>query len=529
MSLYHDYNTIGHIIGGSLRDGLIVELYAESIPSSGIGSFIVVKTATSKILCVIVDCVIEVPSSILQEYDPELSYLLEKIHKQACRYRATTQPLWEIREKNVQRVSFMPACFSFVYHAHRDDITHVWNSLHPHDTHFSIGTLCGGGGEVTVPLKALVRRSNAIFGKTGTGKTFIARYIFGGIIAHKIAALLIFDMHNEYAYYARQEHTQGRAEGLKILFPQHVMVATLDQKKGSDKCDILFKIPLSMIHIDDVLALQRELVLHPTACEAAYLLYARFTHRWLSILMERESDLANLAHEVGAHVESITALHRKLKRVVLLSFIAKENEDIASNGLNSILSALTKGISVIVEFGSCNHTLSYLLVSNVLTRMLHNAHIKKTEQFIEQKGTIEPVHVVIVIEEAHKFLHPSLAHQTSFGIIAREMRKYYLSLFIIDQRPSHIDDEILSQLGTKFLLGLSDGRDCDAVLHGVEKAYYVKSLLETLAVKQQVIVIGHIAPLVAKVHIHDYRTLAAFVAHKNQSIKSLDAVIESLF
>ena len=57
---------------------------------------------------------------------------------------------------------------------------------------------------------------------------------------------------------------------------------------------------------------------------------------------------------------------------------------------------------------------------------------------------------MITIEEAHKFLNPMAAKQTIFGTIAREMRKYYVSLLVVDQRPSSIDDEVLSQIGTRI-------------------------------------------------------------------------------
>ena len=77
---------------------------------------------------------------------------------------------------------------------------------------------------------------------------------------------------------------------------------------------------------------------------------------------------------------------------------------------------------------------------------------------------------MICIEEAHKFLNPSAARQTIFGTIAREMRKYYVSLLVVDQRPSGIDEEIISQLGTKIVAQLNDDHDIQAVLTGVSGA-----------------------------------------------------------
>ena len=47
------------------------------------------------------------------------------------------------------------------------------------------------------------------------------------------------------------------------------------------------------------------------------------------------------------------------------------------------------------------------------------------------------------------------------------MRKYYVSLLVVDQRPSSIDDEVLSQIGTRITALLNDEKDIQAVLTGV--------------------------------------------------------------
>ena len=59
----------------------------------------------------------------------------------------------------------------------------------------------------------------------------------------------------------------------------------------------------------------------------------------------------------------------------------------------------------------------------------------------------EPPQLLITIEEAHKFLDPKIAGQTIFGTIAREMRKYNVTLLVVDQRPSGIDEEVMCQIG----------------------------------------------------------------------------------
>ena len=91
--------------------------------------------------------------------------------------------------------------------------------------------------------------------------------------------------------------------------------------------------------------------------------------------------------------------------------------------------------------------------------------------------------LVIAIEEAHKFLGPELTGQTIFGAIAREMRKYNVTLLVIDQRPSGIDGEVMSQVGTKVTCLLENDRDVEAVLAGVSGRNELRAVLARLESK----------------------------------------------
>jgi uncharacterized protein len=102
---------------------------------------------------------------------------------------------------------------------------------------------------------------------------------------------------------------------------------------------------------------------------------------------------------------------------------------------------------------------------------------------------------MIVLEEAHKFLAPQVAKQTIFGIIAREMRKYAVTLLVVDQRPSGIDPEILSQIGTRVTALLNDEKDIDAVFTGVSGSQTLRTVLAQLDPKQQALVLGYAVPM----------------------------------
>jgi len=102
---------------------------------------------------------------------------------------------------------------------------------------------------------------------------------------------------------------------------------------------------------------------------------------------------------------------------------------------------------------------------------------------------------MIVIEEAHKFLSPQVARQTIFGIIAREMRKYFVTLLVVDQRPSGIDPEILSQIGTRVTALLNDEKDIEAVFTGVSGSQTLRTVLAQLDPKQQALILGYAVPM----------------------------------
>ncbi len=151
--------------------------------------------------------------------------------------------------------------------------------------YFSIGNPVDMKTPVCLDLERLTERSNGIFGKTGTGKTFLTRLVLAGLIKQEKAVTLIFDMHSEYGLQARTENKSASfVKGLKTLFPTKVVIFSLDpastRRRGA-AADIELIIPYHAIGIEDILSLQEELNLHATAVEAAYLIAARYKQEWL--------------------------------------------------------------------------------------------------------------------------------------------------------------------------------------------------------------------------------------------------------
>jgi len=136
---------------------------------------------------------------------------------------------------------------------------------------------------------------------------------------------------------------------------------------------------------------------------------------------------------------------------------------------------------------------------------------------------------MITIEEAHKFLNPAVARQTIFGQIARELRKYNVTLMVIDQRPSGIDGEVMSQLGTRVSGKLTEERDIEAVLTGVSGRSFLRGALESLDTRQQILVMGHAVPMPIQVRTRQYDEAFYKVMGMREGGKSAAADIADLF
>jgi DNA helicase HerA-like ATPase len=161
----------------------------------------------------------------------------------------------------------------------------------------------------------------------------------------------------------------------------------------------------------------------------------------------------------------------------------------ATDGIAEIVKSLEAGQHIVLSFGEYEADLDYLFVSNLLTRQIREAWEAKTNAF-RGKGGLEPRPLVIVLEEAHKLLNREMASQTTFSTIARELRKYYVTLLVIDQRPSQIHDEVMSQLGTRISGWLGDEDDIHAVLSGLAGRDALRGMLARLQPKEEVLLLG---------------------------------------
>lgn len=523
--------TLGHILSGSLQEGFTMRINPQvDMQELKAGKFVAIVTPQGKFFSLITDLKLDVSNPDILLFPPtENERLLKQFLPLKDIYAlAVLRPLLMLSaHQQPSPVKTIPLHFAPVQQVDQSDIALIFGDERDESKrYFNFGTPLDMDTPVCINLERLTERSTGVFGKTGTGKTFLTRLLLAGLIHNDKAVALIFDMHSEYGLQARKESAkESFVKGLKTLFGNRVALFSLDPastRRRGGAPDIVLTLSYQSIAVEDILSLQDELNLHATACEAAHLIAARYKRDWLAVLLSQGERLKEFAQELGAHPESIAALYRKLRHIERLPFFVPQEQG-GTDVVEEMLAYINQGVSIIIEFGNYTSTFCYLLIANIITRRLHTLYTEKTEKFLGTHAPHdEPKKLMIVIEEAHKFLNPAAARQTIFATIAREMRKYYVSLLIVDQRPSGIDAEILSQLGTKIVAQLNDERDIQAVITGVHNAAQLRSVLSALDSKKQVLIVGHAVamPVVIETRAYDeafYRAVSTYehrdVAH----------------
>jgi DNA helicase HerA-like ATPase len=407
-----------------------------------------------------------------------------------------------------QPVKTIPGHFSVVNLASEADMELVFGK--EDKERFNIGNPLDMETKLCLNLEEFVKRSNGIFGKSGTGKTFLTRILLIGMLQKSQAVNLIFDMHNEYGWAGSREGGPP-VKALKQLFPSSVAVFTLDEENSRRRgvsTDFVVKIGYDEIEPEDIAILRSTLNLTDLAVEATYQLRRRFGRSWIQNTLDTEDpdEVKQLLEESKIHESTLQSLKRGLATFRRLPFIEAHAP---VDAVGRILDHLDRGVNVVLEFGRYRDITAYVLVANMLARRIYAQYQERTEKAMAGE-TVQPTPLVITIEEAHKFLNPEVASQTIFGTIAREMRKYNVSLLVIDQRPSGIDTEVMSQIGTKITCLLDNERDIDSVLAGVSGKSELKSVLARLAPKQQALIFGHAVPMPVAFQPREYGSAQSY-------------------
>jgi DNA helicase HerA-like ATPase len=520
-----DLPRLGVVVGGSLSKGLVVKLDREQpVENLAVGRYVVVHGLGDKrFFCMINDVVLDSINPSIQSDPPDITDpFLNEVYTGTAAYGTVhVAPQLSIDPDGKPKpVKTIPSHFMPVYNATDEDVNDVFGR--EDETHFNVGVpLELEETQINLDLRRLVERSVGVFGKSGTGKSFLTRVLLAGIISRGQAVNLIFDMHNDYGWEIVSEYGRN-VKGLKQLFSDKVVILTLDAESSNrrnSRPDFEIKLGYNEIEPEDIAQLRVTMSLSDAMIDAAYILRKRWKSNWVKRLLEGDpDDIDDIVNNTTVLGGTLVALQRRLERFQRWGFLVEEvpGENESVNRIIDLLVEQKKHI--VLEFGRYGNSLeAYILVANYLTRRIRDAYVERVEKALGDQA-IEPPQLLITIEEAHKFLEPQIARQSIFGTIARELRKYNVTLLVVDQRPSAIDEEVMSQIGTRVTALLDNERDINAVLTGINGANALREVLARLDTKQQAIIMGHAVPMpvVIKTRAYDENFYKTF------SVSSLD-------
>jgi DNA helicase HerA-like ATPase len=516
--------TIAHVIQGSLLDGLVARLSDDSeVEDLRVGRFVVVEGVRNRFFSSVHDVKLEAANlEVLKSPPPSLDLARFSLAGTQTYVTLELKPklMLEREENEVHPVKTIPGHFARVAEATDEDVALVFGE--PGETMMRLGSPLEMEAAVCLDLERFVERSNGVFGKTGTGKSFLVRMVLAGLVRAHAAVNLVFDMHNEYGWESYDEETRRSAPSLKQAFDSEVLIFTLDPASSARRKvtpDYEVHIAFGDVEADDIALLGRELNIREAQIPAMWRLSEVLGANWLLEFLAKApgEELNAFADANGLHAGSLSALHRNLARLRKLPFLKETGTD---DSVERIVKALLGGRHVVLEFGRQTSLLAYMLVANILTRKIHERWQIEKEAAVAEGRHNDPPQLTITIEEAHKFLSPETASQSIFGEIAREMRKYNVGLLVVDQRPSGIDEEVRSQLGTRIIAALDDERDQHAALAGLPDANAMRVLLNNLEPKKQVLLAGYALPMPIVIDVDDYYTFFSNVRRQAAGVLS---------
>lgn len=328
---------------------------------------------------------------------------------------------------------------------------------------------------VDISAASLVARHLAILAMTGGGKTVAARRIIRELIGLRYP-LLILDPHGDYIGLSKcSDLLKKEAPGcnIKLFYPE-----LLIQRDGED---LVTKLILQMTN-------------GITEPQAEYLrgLYARkkttegrSALAYIGQLLDQaQADIGNdhapagagrgnWKPTVGAIIRSLRIVHEKLQRMQRTSEKMRKSPKLRGltfeplpNPFGQPEKIISPSQVSILYLGGYDHVTQCSIAAITLETLF--------EFRASLTGQIAPF--LSVIEEAHTFI-PSAREGTedavSLPVIRRiitEGRKFGTGLVLISQRPSRLDETIVSQCNSYLILRLVNPRDQS----------FVRSIMENL-------------------------------------------------
>jgi DNA helicase HerA-like ATPase len=383
-------------------------------------------------------------------------------------------------------ISVYPTLGAPLFPATSDDLARIYDK--PNNWTVAVGTLHQDPNRTAYLLsQELLSKHSAILGTTGSGKSCALTLIVRALLeAHPNGHVVLLDPHGEYAVAFDGMAERITPQNLQLpywllSFDEIVeILCSKDEKTRSREAYILK---------DVIIAAKRDALgsavdtTHLTVDTPTPYPLARLMH-YLSEAMGKldKPDNALPYFRLMTTIENL----RQDKRYAFL-FGSLSVRDNMVEILSRILRIPVKGKPITIFDLSAVPSEIVDVVVSLVCRLIFDVALWSERE--------EAIPTLLVCDEAHRYIpgDESLGFEPtrrSISRIAKEGRKYGVSLCLVTQRPSEISESILSQCSTVFALRMSSEKDQNIVRRTLPET--ASGLLNTLPAlrQQEAIVVG---------------------------------------
>jgi hypothetical protein len=383
-------------------------------------------------------------------------------------------------------VSHPPALGAFVEPATSTDLERVY--VRPSTSNVRIGTLSHDESQPAfVMVDELLSRHFAVVGASGSGKSCAVTLILSAILADQPNAhIILLDPHNEYTAAFGDLANVLNVDNLNLplwLFNLEEAIRILvrggtHQEQESQALILKDVITRARRHNAGVDRSASGITVDtPTPFAVHDIL--RFLNEEVGKLNKADGAISYL--RLRARIESL----REDRRFSFLFTDTLEKQDSLSKLVGNLLSIPVAGKPLtIIDLSGVPSEIADVVVS-LSCRVMFDFTLWSDP---ERRPPI-----LLVCEEAHRYLPQDDRADFAAGAraitrIAKEGRKYGLSLALVSQRPSELSLSALSQCGTVFALRMGNEHDQRFVERALpESGYAMMSALPSLPAQQAVV------------------------------------------
>ncbi len=321
---------LGVVVSGSLSEGVQIKLSRDTLVEGvAVGSYVTIKGQTNrKFFGLVTDIRLDASDPSVSKMPPADDEFINKVYRGTAVFGMLDVKPMLIEDENgqVKPVKTVPAHFTHAYRATAEEVQHIFQvedkAIHRIGEDIETGKI-----EINLNLERFVERSSAVFGRSGTGKTFLTVPLIASIIKHDLASVLVFDMHNDYGLNLKADGN-NKLKSLKQFsaIANRVIVVTLDEESSLRRkasFEFGFKISYDQIEPEDLEQLKEVLSFSDVQVNALFALQSKFKKQWIHKLLSEESD-----PEIEEWIESgqiikgtFYAMQRKLKRLLKFDFM----------------------------------------------------------------------------------------------------------------------------------------------------------------------------------------------------------------